>query len=95
MNYDLFENEKDKAAARQSLVGFTDLPAWKLIEKALDVNIAHLQNQLRTRKDFVSTEEVFYLQDTIFDLQAFKDLPNTLLQAAQPEEEEPEEEEIY
>ena len=63
--------------------------------RALDENIEHFKEQLRTRKDFVSTEEVFYLQDRISDIEKFKTLPETLLEAAQEDPEETEEEPIY
>src|SRR5690242_8289241 len=98
MDYDLFTNEKEKQAAITSLHGFIDSPGWKLIEKALDLNAKYFEEQLRANlRDgrFESLEQANSLQKRIDDILSLKDLPNKLLQAAQPEPEEEEEEDLY
>lgn len=99
MNYELFENEKEKAEAIPALTGFTDLPGWKLILKAIDANIRYCENQLKDRieriRDFENLEQLYALQDRIDDLKNLKVLPNVIMKAAQPEDEDTEEEQIY
>lgn len=99
MNYDIFETEEEKAAAVPALTGFTDLPGWKLILKAIDANIQYLEDQLKekieSRRDFANLEQLYALQDRIDDLKIFRTLPESIMQAAQPEEEEEPEDQIY
>lgn len=99
MNYEIFENEKEKAEAIPALTGFTDLPGWKLILKAVDANIRYCEAQMKDRiertRDFENLEQLYALQDHIDDLKNLKDLPNVIMKAAQPEEEETEEDQIF
>lgn len=90
----MFESDEEKQAARSQLPSLKEHPGWKYIEQALDENIAHLAKQLRLKKGFDNLEQVYALQDRIDDIEAFKNLPDTLLNAAQPDLEESEEE-IY
>jgi hypothetical protein len=85
MNYELFENDKDKTEAIVELDGLVKHPGWKYITKALDANIAFLSDELREKKDFTSLEELYALQDRIDDFESFKELPATLTLAAQPD----------
>jgi hypothetical protein len=98
MNYDIFENEEEKAEARKSLPELIHSPAWKLIVKALNLNIEYFTDQLKHRiedkRDFENLEQLYALQDRIDDLVQMKVLPETLNKAAQPEPEE-EDQEIY
>src|SRR4051794_10859484 len=99
MNYELFENEQEKGEAIAALTGFTDLAGWKLILKAIDGNIQFREDKLRERieskRDFENLEQLYAEQDRIDDLRAFRELPAKLMHAAQPEEEEEPEEQIY
>ena len=90
MNYDIFKSEKEKADAQKALPELVRHPGWKFIVKAVDLNIAHFTDQLKTRKDFSSLDELYALQDRIDDLINFKDLPKTILTENQddPEEED-------
>lgn len=99
MNYELFETEEDKAQAVADLTGFTDLAGWKLILAAIDANILYFENKLKDRiesaRDFESLFELYADQDRIDDLREFRNLPDKLMHAAQPDEEEEPEEQIY
>jgi hypothetical protein len=98
MNNDIFESEEEKAEARKSLPELLQFSGWKLIVKALDANIEYFTDQLKNRienkRDFENLEQLYALQDRIDDLERMKDLPQTLLQAAQTEPEE-EDDSIY
>lgn len=98
MNYDIFENEEDRAEARKSLPELVQFSGWKLIVKALDSNIEYFTDQLKHRieskRDFENLEQLYALQDRIDDLEQMKSLPETLHKAAQPEPEE-EDDSIY
>lgn len=94
MNYDIFENPKDKADAKASLPNLEKHPGWKFIIKALDANIAFLSDQLRGKKDFTSLEQMYALQDRINDFEKLKTLPKDIVEALQ-EKPEPEEDEVY
>jgi hypothetical protein len=94
MKYDIFENQKDKADAKSSLPTLVDHPGWKFITRTLDVNIEYLTDQIKTRKDFENLEQVYALQDRIDDFRNLKDLPATIIEAAQDEPEE-EDDSIY
>jgi hypothetical protein len=94
MNYDIFENDKEKADAKVSLPELEKHPGWKFIVRSLDANIAFLSDELRTKQDFTHLEEVYALQKRINDLEGLKNLPQNILQSIQ-EEFEPEEEDIY
>jgi len=94
MDYEIFKTEKEKLEACQFLPQLQDHPGWKLIIKALDLNIQHFQKELRT-KPFESLQEVSVLQDRISDLENLKFLPENLLKEAQPETEEEPEEDLY
>lgn len=99
MRYDIFETEEEKAAAIPALTGFTDLQGWKLILKAIDANIQYFEDELKekieSRRDFANLEQLYALQDRIDDLKHIRTLPESIMQAAQPEEEEEPEEPIY
>ena len=91
----MFANDKEKQDALTHLPSLKEHPGWKFIERALDENIAYISKQLRERKDFANLEEVFYTQQRITDIEAFKTLPETIIESAKPDPEEEEEEEIY
>jgi hypothetical protein len=98
MTYDLFKDDTEKRAAITALQGFIDLPAWKLIEKDLELNAQHFEEELQDKlrdRSFESLEQANALQNRIDDIREMKDLPSKLLQSAQPDPEEEEEEEIY
>lgn len=99
MQYEIFENDKEKGKATAALTGFTDLPGWKLIEKAIDLNVKYFEDQLKDRiekkRDFDSLLEIYAIQDRIDDLKSLKDLPTQIFLAAQPEPIEEEDEDIY
>ena len=90
MNYNIFENEQEKAEARKHLTDLEQHPGWKVLLKAIDANIVFLTDQLKSKKDFQSLEEMSFLQDRIADLEAMKDLPQSILKEIEtlPEEEE-------
>ena len=94
MNYDIFENLKEKADAKLSLPELEKHPGWKFIVRALDANIAFLSDELKDKKDFTSLEQVYALQDRINDFESYKSLPKDIVDSIQ-EDFEPEEEEIY
>lgn len=91
----MLTKDEEKKEALSHLPELIKHPGWKFIEQALDENIEHLNKQLRERDDFKNLEEVFYTQRRITDIEAFKSLPETLVEAAKPDEEEPEEEDLY
>lgn len=91
MQYDIFKDEKEKAEARQALQDLTAHPGWAFLVRALKVNAAHFQEELRERKDFSHLQEVYALQDRISDLESFEQLPANLLFELQIDEPEPEE----
>lgn len=91
---DIFKTAKDRAEARIALPEVSKHPGWAVIQKAVDANVAHFKEQLRTRKDFNSLDEVYALQSRIDDIESFKELPATLLADAQEEPLE-EDNEIY
>lgn len=98
MNYEIFENNKEKIDAQAALKGFTDKKCWKLIEKAIDLNARYFEDQLREKlreRTFESLEEANSLQKRIDDILSLKDLPNLILKSAQIDEDEPEEDQIY
>jgi hypothetical protein len=88
MNYDIFENDQEKAEAKQRLPELEKHPGWKFILRVIDKNVEYLTRQLRTRKD-KSLEDMHALQDRIDDIEQFKDLPQSILQEIDtiPEEE--------
>lgn len=91
MKYDIFKNDKEKADARKALPELVKHPGWKFIVRALDVNIEYLNDELRDKlrtRDFNYPEEASAAQDRIDDLQAFKDLPQTILAENQDDPEE-------
>jgi hypothetical protein len=94
MNYDIFESDKEKQDAKKALPELGKHPGWKFIVKALDINILHFTEQLKTRKDFGSLDELYALQDRIDDLTNFKDLPKFIL-TENPDEPEEEDDSIY
>jgi|GEM_PF-2675742 len=83
MKYDIFKNKKEKNDARKALPELVQHPGWKFITKTLDANIEFITDELKTKKNFESLEEVFYLQDRLDDLMQMKDLPATIVEAAQ------------
>lgn len=95
MDLDIFKTDQEKSEARRFLPELTEHPGWKFITKALDANIKFLSLTLREKKDFSSLEELYALQDRISDFEQFKDLPQTIVAAAQEEPTEEEEPEIY
>lgn len=93
MTYDIFQNDKEKADARQALTGLIKHPGWPFILRALQANVDYLAQELRQRK-FVSVEELVYFQDRMNDIEAFQSLPENILHELQPTEEE-EDADIY
>lgn len=87
----MFESDKEKQAALNQLPSLKEHPGWKYIEQALDDNIREFKKQLHESKDFATVYEVFALQDRISDTEKFKNLPDTLINAAQPDLEAPDE----
>jgi hypothetical protein len=94
MNYDIFENSKEKFDAKSALPELEKHPGWKFIIRALDANIAFLSDELRSKRDFAHLEEVYALQKRISDFESYKTLPKDIVDSIQ-EDFEPEEEEIY
>jgi hypothetical protein len=94
MNYDIFKNPKEKADAKASLPELEKHPGWKFIVRALDANIAFLNDELRSKKDFTSLEQMYALQDRISDFESYKTLPKDIVDSIQ-EDFEPEDDEIY
>ena len=94
MDYDIFENEKDKADARHQLAQLEKHPGWKYITRALDANIAFLSNELKEKKDFTSLDQLYALQDRITDFETYKDLPQNILREIEPKP-EPEDTDPY
>lgn len=94
MTYDIFRSDKEKQDARKALPELEKHPGWKFMIKALDINILHFTEQLKTKKDFASLDELYALQDRIDDLTNFKDLPKSIL-TENPDEPEEEDDSIY
>lgn len=95
MNYDIFENEKEKQEAIKDLKRLKDDPAWKIILKALESNTTFLEDQIKKlskQRGFENLEQVYLIEDKIDYLSDMKSLPDTLIKAAQPAPEEPPEE---
>jgi transcription initiation factor IIF auxiliary subunit len=78
----IFLDDNDRQAAVQHLPTLKDHPAWKYLERALDENIEHFTEQLKTKKGFSSVEEFEAIQDRLSDIEKFRDLPDTLLKEA-------------
>jgi hypothetical protein len=93
MKYDIFKDDKDKSIARQSLPGLEKHPGWKFIIRSLDANIAFLTDELKDT-EFDDLLEVKLRQRQITHLEELKNLPATIVEAAQPEPEE-EDSDIY
>jgi hypothetical protein len=89
MKYDIFESDKDKAEGRKALKELIGHEGWKLIVRALDLNIEYfseqLKNRIEHRRDFENLEQLYALQDRIDDLNQMKDLPITLAQETLPD----------
>jgi hypothetical protein len=98
MKYDIFETDEERSEARKSLPDLIQHSGWKLVVRALDLNIEYFSEQLKHRieskRDFENLEQLYALQDRIDDLKQMKDLPKTLAREALPEPEE-EDQEIY
>lgn len=94
MNYDIFQNPKDRLDAKTSLPELEQHPGWKFVIKALDANIAFLNDELKTRRDFTHLQEVYALQDRINDFESYKTLPKDIVNALQDDPPE-EDQEIY
>lgn len=94
MKYDIFENLEDKANARTSLPELAKHPGWKYIVRTLETNIAYLTDQLK-ESEFADLLEVKIKQRQITHLEELKDLPETIVAAAQIEPEEEEDSEVY
>lgn len=96
MKYDIFESDKDKAEGRKALKELIAHDGWKLIVRALELNIEYFSEQLKyrieTKRDFENLEEIYALQDRIDDLKQMKDLPKTLALETLPEPPEVDEE---
>ena len=92
MDLDIFNSEQEKREAQIALKQLTDHEGWKFIIRALEANITYLARELRERKDFTSLEQIHALQDRLNDIEAFKELPTTIIQSIEaiPEEEDPE-----
>lgn len=91
MKYDIFKDQKEKNEAKKSLPELMDHPGWKFITKTLDANIEYLTDELKEKKTFDNIEQVYALQDRIDDFASLKDLPATIVEAAQddlPEEDD-------
>jgi hypothetical protein len=93
MTYDIFKDNDEKAQARESLPSLVKHSGWKFIIRALDANIAYLTDELK-EKEFDDLLEVRLRQKRIVHLEELKALPDTIIEAAQPEIED-EEESIY
>jgi hypothetical protein len=93
MKYDIFKDDKDKAVARESLPALEQHPGWKFITRSIDANIAYLTDELKDT-EFENLLEVKLRQRQITHLEQLKDLPQTIVESAQEELPEPEEE-IY
>lgn len=94
MQYDIFENEKEKLEAINHLKRLKDDPAWKIILKALESNSTFLEDQIKQlSKDraFENLEQVYLIENKIDYLNDLKSLPDILIKAAQPDFDEPEE----
>jgi len=93
MTYEVFNTEQEKREAITSLPQLVETQGWQTILRALDANVVFLKEQLTERTDFANLEELYYLQERIRDLEAMKNLPQTLLEAAQdidePEDPDP------
>jgi hypothetical protein len=81
MDLEIFKNDEEREAALVALGGFTDLSGWKLIERALDLNIAAFDEQLRDA-EFDSIDDLRLVQKRRSDLYKFKSLPKLILDEA-------------
>lgn len=91
MDYNIFKDEKEQEDARQRLPELEQHPGWKYIVRALDLNYAHIDDELNIRRNFDSVDEIYTLLDRRNDLRKYKELPILLLQELQtdlPQEED-------
>lgn len=93
MKYDIFKDDKDKSIARESIPALEKHPAWKFITRTLDANIAFLTDELK-ETDFDDLLQVKVKQKQITHLEELKNLPATIIESAQPDPEE-ENQDIY
>jgi hypothetical protein len=93
MKYDIFKNAKDKSIARDSLPALEQHPGWKFITRSIDANIAYLTDELK-ELEFDDLLEVKVRQRQITHLEELKHLPATIVESAQEDLPEPDED-IY
>jgi hypothetical protein len=91
----MFKNDQEKQDAITHLPTLKDNPGWKFIERALDADVAQLEDQLHERKDFASLEEVYKIQDLRDAAIAFKNLPDKIVAEAKDEPPEQEDNDPY
>lgn len=93
MKYDIFKDSKDKSSAKHHLETLEKSEGWEYIIRALDANIAFLTDELK-EENFDDLLPVQLCQKQIVHLKELKDLPQAIIEAAQPEPDE-EDTEIY
>jgi hypothetical protein len=91
MTYDIFKNDIEREDAAKRLPELEQHPGWKYVARALDINLAHLEDELSNRRDYRNVDEIYTTLDRINDLRKFKQLPKLLLEEIQLEPDEPEE----
>ena len=83
MDYQIFKDEKEKIEARTALNELARHEGWKLVERAVQLNIEHFKDKLaallRIRDN---TGESFRVQDQIDTLEALRNLPAILIAEA-------------
>ena len=95
MDYDIFKTEEEKAYARQQLEELLSSGGWKLIQKALDINIQHLQEELDTKRDHDNKEQLYLTLDRQNDLRSLKLLPKLLLEETVPDTSPVEDDDVF
>ena len=88
MNYDIFKNDEERRAAINHLEALKDTEGWRIVERALDINLEHFNEELRT-EHFIDLRPVERLQDRVADLYKLKQLPILLMKDAEEKLESP------
>src|SRR5689334_15276662 len=95
MDYSIFTNDAEKEEARKTLPGLARHPAWKWIERVLEMNVAYFREKLEHKTDFRSLEEVYSLQQQIAELDDLRNLPAIILREAQDNASEDDTDDVF
>jgi len=96
MDYEIFNDDKERRAGILALEALQQSEGWKLVEKALALSLDRVHEDLETQ-GFTELKQVERLQDQLAHLYKLKKLPILLVQDAQEklEQDPPDDREVY